>query len=72
MPIQGIDAQIHVLPVAEASLQLSAPRDSDGDGMPDAWERGHGLDPDAADANGDRDRDGFTNIEEWLADLVGA
>lgn len=51
---------------------LPAPRDSDGDGMPDAWERGHGLDPDAADANGDRDRDGFTNIEEWLADLVGA
>lgn len=49
-----------------------APRDSDGDGMPDAWERGHGLDPDAADANGDRDRDGYTNIEEWLADLAGS
>lgn len=48
-----------------------APRDSDKDGMPDAWEKAHGLDPkDAADANQDRNRDGWTNIEEWLADLV--
>lgn len=47
-----------------------APRDGDGDGMPDAWERTHGLDPDTADANGDRNRDGYTNIEEWLADLA--
>lgn len=51
---------------------LPGPRDSDGDGMPDAWERKHGLDPQAADANGDRDRDGYTNIEEWLADLAGS
>lgn len=49
---------------------LPAPRDGDGDGMPDAWERTHGLDPDTADANGDRNRDGYTNIEEWLADLA--
>jgi hypothetical protein len=48
-----------------------APADRDGDGMPDAWERRHRLNPaDAGDANKDRDRDGYTNIEEWLADLV--
>ncbi len=45
--------------------------DSDGDGMPDDWERRNGLDPrDPADGNADRNRDGFTNLEEWLADLA--
>lgn len=42
--------------------------DTDGDGMPDAWEVAHGLDPQvAADANLDRDGDGMTNFQEWLA-----
>jgi hypothetical protein len=46
-------------------------KDGDGDGMPDAWERARGLDPaDAADGNADRDRDGFTELEEWLDALV--
>lgn len=49
---------------------LPAPRDSDRDGMPDAWERTHGLDPNVADGNGDRNRDGYTNLEEWLADTA--
>ncbi|MET0308274.1 MAG: pectate lyase [Sphingomonas sp.] len=50
---------------------LPAPKDSDGDGMPDAWEKAHGLNPrDARDGNADRNGDGWTNIEEWLADLV--
>ena len=53
-------------------LASAPPRpDRDGDGMPDAWERKHRLDPaDAADGNGDRDRDGFTNLEEWLAEAA--
>ena len=43
------------------------PPDGDADGMPDAWERTHGLNPkDAADAAADADRDGYTNIEEYL------
>ncbi len=43
------------------------PRDTDGDGMPDAWERKYRLRPrDATDGNDDRDGDGYTNIEEWL------
>ena len=47
-------------------------RDSDGDGMPDDWERRNRFNPnDASDGNGDRDRDGFTNVEEWLAELAG-
>jgi pectate lyase len=44
-----------------------APADADNDGMPDAWESKHGLNPrDAADANVDSDQDGYTNIEEYL------
>src|SRR5262249_41849572 len=43
------------------------PKDSDGDGMPDDWERSHGLNPsDPADAVGDNDGDGYTNLEEYL------
>ena len=42
--------------------------DSDGDGIPDEWEKRHGFNPnDAADANADSDGDGFTNLEEYLA-----
>ena len=42
------------------------PEDRDADGMPDPWERAHGLDPAVQDHNGDRDRDGYTNLEEFL------
>ncbi len=39
--------------------------DSDGDGLPDWWERLFGLDPNLADAGGDADGDGWTNLEEF-------
>jgi len=43
------------------------PADSDQDGMPDAWELAHKLNPhDPADATLDADHDGYTNIEEYL------
>ena len=46
--------------------------DSNHDGMPDDWEVARGLNPHApADANADRDRDGYTNLEEYLGWLVG-
>lgn len=40
--------------------------DADGDGMPDAFEGLLGSDPAVADAQGDLDGDGYTNIEEYL------
>lgn len=44
--------------------------DGDNDGMPDAWEREHGLDPDdAADAGTDLNGDGYTNIEDFINGL---
>lgn len=50
---------------------LPAPRDTDGDGMPDAWERANGLNPTkAADGNADRNGDGWTNLEEYLDSLT--
>lgn len=41
--------------------------DTDKDGMPDAWETQKGLNPkNASDRNKDRDKDGYTELEEYL------
>ena len=47
----------------------SAPTDTDGDGMPDAWESANGTNPNVADNNGDLDGDGYTNLEEYINSL---
>jgi hypothetical protein len=49
---------------------LPAPVDSDHDGMPDAWEKAHGLNPnDPSDRNAIPDGDGYTNLEKYLNSL---
>jgi hypothetical protein len=46
-------------------------KDSDSDGMPDDWETKQGLNPkNATDAVMDRNKDGYTNIEEYLNSVV--
>ncbi len=46
----------------------SPPQDTDGDGMPDEWEKAHGLNPkDPSDASR-KGADGYTNIEKYLSE----
>ncbi len=40
--------------------------DADNDGMEDAWETAHGLNPAVNDRDGDADADGLTNITEYV------
>ena len=47
-------------------VTVRSPSDYDNDGMPDAWERTYGLNPQvAADADRDADGDGITNLAEY-------
>ncbi len=49
----------------------AAPVDEDRDGMADAWESENGLNPDDGnDRNGDREDDGYTNLEEYLNSIA--
>jgi hypothetical protein len=58
-------------PTAGAANAGSASPDRDGDGMPNDWESGHGLNADSATgddgAAGDPDRDGLTNLQEYIS-----
>ncbi|MDL1899991.1 hypothetical protein FBR02_04395 [Anaerolineae bacterium CFX9] len=48
-----------------AGAVIPPPADSDGDGMPDAWEAAHGLDPQQPDQNGVA-ASGYTHLETYL------
>lgn len=51
----------------EYNKKWKAWKDSDGDGMPDAWEKKYGLNPkDPSDAVQDCNGDGYTNIEKYI------
>lgn len=50
-------------PTIEAGVPYA---DSDHDGMPDIWEKARGLNPAVNDSSADDDRNGYTNIEEFL------
>jgi hypothetical protein len=47
----------------------AVPVDHDHDGIPDDWERAHGMD--SNDPNGDLNGDGYSNLEKYLNSLVG-
>jgi pectate lyase len=46
--------------------------DSDGDGMPDAYEDAKGTNPKVADATGDRNGNGYDDIEDWFNSMLSA
>ncbi len=49
----------------------AAPPDGDDDGMPDAWETAHGLNPkDPADGRAVA-KNQYTNVENYLNELAG-
>jgi pectate lyase len=65
-----IDSQMEAggLPVLRSA---AAPVDTDLDGMPDSWEKEQGLDPkNPADRNEDPDKNGYTNLEEYLQSII--
>lgn len=47
-----------------------APKDTDGDGMPDDWERQHGLNPNDANDGNAVGADGYTNLEYYLNEIT--
>ncbi len=49
---------------------LPAPEDTDGDGMPDAWEKSHGLDAGDPADGALVAQSGYTNLELYLNSLV--
>ena len=51
---------------------LPAPKDNDGDGMPDEWEEQNGLNAnDAGDAAGNKLHRFYTNVEVYINSLAG-
>lgn len=54
----------------EYSKDYEVPVDTDGDGMPDAWENANGLDPVVPD-NNHVNADGYTALEAYLNSLMG-
>lgn len=52
------------------SADYTVPTDSDGDGMPDAWENANGTNPAVTDQNS-INSDGYTALEVYLASLMG-
>lgn len=47
------------------------PTDTDGDGIPDSWESGHGLNPANASDGSAIASNGYTNVENYLNELAG-
>lgn len=48
----------------------AAATDADGDGIPNWWEQKHNTPINRPSNNGDFDRDGYTDLEEYLNDLA--
>jgi hypothetical protein len=62
-------AQVGGMPSATGQISVSA-ADTDRDGMVDWFEDAYGFDKLVNDANGDSDRDGFTNVEDYINGII--
>lgn len=51
-------------------VSAEAPLDTDGDGMPDEWEKANGLNPNDATDGKTAGDDGYTNLEKYINSLV--
>ena len=49
---------------------IAAPKDTDGDGMPDEWETENGLNPNDKTDGTIRNAEGYTNLELYINSLV--
>jgi pectin methylesterase-like acyl-CoA thioesterase len=59
--------------IAWPTLQsLPAPADDDHDGMPNSWETGNGLNPNDATDRGIVAANGYTNLENYLNNIISA
>ena len=68
-PSALISEEGEVIDLAEGeglALDFALPLDREHDGMGDAWEESHGLDPSRDDSAEDPDGDGLSNLEEYL------
>lgn len=65
------DAGTDWSPWPDLTSGQTAPKDTDGDGMPDEWETANGLDPnDSTDGAAVGSEEGYTNLEKYLNSLV--
>ena len=65
-----IDTEADAEGFFDYSADYEVPADTDGDGIPDAWESANGLDPNVADGNR-RNPEGYTALEVYLNSLMG-
>jgi Ca2+-binding RTX toxin-like protein len=54
----------------QAQVAVQAAVDTDKDGMPNWFEDLYGFNSKVADNNGDKDADGYTNLEEYINGLI--
>ncbi len=63
--VQAADSALSVQQTFTITVTSDSAADSDSDGIPDAWESQHGLNPAADDAAADPDGDRLSNLQEY-------